>query len=248
MIFDKLKQFRQSTYMLLGQAKDAVCDLIDAVLTTPRVNSFVELSLSPVFRRAWSSLYAALKDSRPPRRKLMKLYIAQMPTEEERPLLAGDHTTWARPEAVTLKDRTIEHQPTAISGNKPIAVGYGFSTIAWIPQMGGSWGLPLRHERITSFETPISKAAFQLKQVCAHLNVRPIAVYDSGYGNASFVRQTTGIEADLLLRLRSNLCLWGPPPPYSGRGRPKVHGEKFKLSEPNTWTEPVAFLEIEDPN
>ena len=43
MIFDKLKQFRQSAYMLLGQAKDAVCDLMDAVLTTPQVKSFVEL-------------------------------------------------------------------------------------------------------------------------------------------------------------------------------------------------------------
>jgi len=38
MIFDKLKQFRQSAYMLLGQAKDAVCDLIDAVLTTQKSN------------------------------------------------------------------------------------------------------------------------------------------------------------------------------------------------------------------
>jgi len=55
MIFDKLKQFRQSAYMLLGKGKDAICDLIDAVLTTPRVKSFVELSLSPVFRRKWSA-------------------------------------------------------------------------------------------------------------------------------------------------------------------------------------------------
>lgn len=174
--------------------------------------------------------------------------VAQMPTEEQRPLLAGDHTTWSRPEAVTLKDRTIEHQPTAISGNKPIAVGYGFSTITWIPQSEGSWILPLRHERITSFETPLTLAAFQLKQVCAHLGVRPIAVYDSKYGNASFVNQTAGIAADLLLRVRSNLCLWGPPPLYSGRGRSKVHGQKFKLSEPTTWTEPIATLEVEDSN
>ncbi len=46
MIFDKLKQFRQSAYMLLGLGKDAIFDLMDAVLTSPRVNSFVELSLS----------------------------------------------------------------------------------------------------------------------------------------------------------------------------------------------------------
>ncbi len=205
MIFDKLKQFRQSAYMLLGKGKDTIFDLMDAVLTSPRVNSFVELSLSPVFRRTWSSLYAGLRSSRPQRGKLMKHYIEQMPTEP-RPLLAGDHTGWPRPEARTLRDRTIEHQPTQIAGNKPIAVGPGFSTIAWIPEAQGSWALPLRHERITSFETPLSRAAFQLKQVCKQLAVRPIATDDSEYGNAAFVKPTAQIEADLLLRLRPNMC------------------------------------------
>ncbi len=191
MIFDKLKQFRQSAYTLLGKGKDAIFDLMDAVLSSPQVKSFVELSLSPVFRRGWSSLYAGLRNSRPQRRKLMKLYIEQMPTAG-RPLLAGDHTAWPRREAFTLKDRTIEHQPTQIAGNKPIAVGHGFSTIAWIPEAQGSWGLPLRHERITSFETPLGRAAFQLGQVCKDLKVRPIATYDSEYGNASNVRADGG--------------------------------------------------------
>ena len=108
----------------------------------------------------------------------MRLGIEQIPTEM-RPLLAGDHTAWARPEARTLRDRTVEHQATQIAGNKPIAVRHGFSTIAWIPEAEGSWALPLRHERITSFETPVSRAAFQLKQVCKQLAVRPIATYDS---------------------------------------------------------------------
>ena len=67
MIFDKLKQFRQSAYTLLGKGKDAIFDLMDAVLTSPRVNSFVELSLSPVFRRGWSSLYAGWRSSQPQR-------------------------------------------------------------------------------------------------------------------------------------------------------------------------------------
>ncbi len=121
----------------------------------------------------------------------MKLGIEQMPTEP-RPLLAGDHTAWSRSYARTLRDRTIEHQPTLIAGNKPIAVGHGFSTIAWIPEAEGSWALPLRHERITSFETPLSRAALQLKQVCKQLAVRPIATYDSEYGNASNVHTDSG--------------------------------------------------------
>jgi hypothetical protein len=66
-----------------------------------------------------------------------------------------------------------------------------------------------------------SRAAFQLKQVCKQLAVRPIATYDSEYGNASFVHANSGIAADLLLRLRPNMCLWGAPPAYSGKGDPR---------------------------
>ena len=164
MIFDKLQQFRQAVYNRLGKTKDAVFELMDAVLVSPSVSSFVSLSLSPLFRRQWPSVYAALEDGRPLRSKRMRLYLEQIPTDKQ-PFLAGDHTAWPRPEAVTLKNRTVEHHNNGAFGGKPITVGQGYSTLAWISEESGSWALPLRHERITSFETPSSKAAFQLKQV-----------------------------------------------------------------------------------
>jgi hypothetical protein len=99
---------------------------------------------------------------------------------------------------------------------------------------------------MTSFETPLSKATFQLQQVTQVLPVRPLAAFDREYGNASFVNQTAKVAADLLLRLASNRCLWGAPPPYCGRGAPPKHGAKFKLNEPTTWAEPTAILEVED--
>ena len=68
----------------------------------------------------------------------MKLYIEQIPTDV-RPLLAIDHTSWSRPDAVTLQERTIEHRPTNVPGSKPITLGQGYSTIAWIPETTGSW-------------------------------------------------------------------------------------------------------------
>ncbi|MEH1972425.1 MAG: hypothetical protein V7L02_04210, partial [Nostoc sp.] len=60
MILTQLEKFRQAIYDCLGKAKDAVFELMDAVLTSPSIPSFVSLSQSPVFRRQWSSVYAAL--------------------------------------------------------------------------------------------------------------------------------------------------------------------------------------------
>ena len=104
----KLQQFRTKVYQLLGRAKDATFDLMDAVLVTRNVYSFAELSLSPVFRRKWPSLYEAIDDCRPKTNKLMKLYLKEIQTlaPSQRVILAGDHTPWPRTEAPTLKDRT----------------------------------------------------------------------------------------------------------------------------------------------
>jgi hypothetical protein len=240
MIFNQLQEFRKTLYNTLGNARDAVFDLMDAVLVSACIVSFVSLSQSPVFRRQWSSVYAALQDHRLPRAKVLKLLVQQIPTQEQ-PLLAGDASRWQRPAAKTLKDRTL-------SGGTDvgITVGQSYSTLAWIPEADGSWALPLRHERITSFETPGSRAAFQLKQVTRQLAVRPLAVYDRGYGNASFVNQTADIEADLLLRLASNRCVYGAPPAYGGRGAPAKHGHKLKLNDPESWGLPTETIEVED--
>jgi hypothetical protein len=113
----KLQNFRNEAYQLLGPAKDATFDLMDAVLTTRKVYSFAELSLSPVFQRKWPSLYEAIDDCRPKTNKLMQLYINQIPTPEpeQRIILVGDHTPWPRTEAPTLRDRTYEHGAKVIS-------------------------------------------------------------------------------------------------------------------------------------
>lgn len=242
----QLKQFRQGVYTILGNGRDALFDLMDAVLITRGVKSFVELSLSPVFRRKWSSIYESLSDSKPPREKLMESYIKQIPHTQQI-VLAGDHTAWPRLEAFTLKERTYEHQAQPMSGSKPVTLGQGYSTIVWIPEVQGSWALPLLHERISSFTNPIEKAAAQLKQVCEKLPTRPLSLWDAEYGCASFVKQTVDIAADKLFRLRSNRLLSGEPKAYTGVGRPRIHGDKFKLNDSETWWTADQFVELKDP-
>ncbi len=137
-----------------------------------------------------------------------------------------------------MKDRTHQH-------HKGVIVGQGYSTIAWIPEEQGSWALPLLHERISSGESPIPKAAAQLKQVCEQTTNPVLAVLDREYGNATWVLAQAGIEADSLVRLRKNACVWSAPPAYGGRGRPRKHGQKMKLNDPETWLETDETIEID---
>lgn len=129
-------------------------------------------------------------------------------------------------------------------------IGQSYSTIAWLPPLNekGSWALPLRHERITSFESPLSKATWQLKQVCKKLPTHKpkLVVLDCEYGNGKFIQQSADIEISKLIRVRSNLCLYGNPEPYSGRGRPRKHGVKLKLNQCDDFPPAHEILEIED--
>lgn len=80
---------------------------------------------------------------------LLQLEAASLPPTE-RPVLVGDYTAWARAQARTLRDRTFEHQPVVIKGQKPITIGHGYSTLGLVPETSSSWFLPLLHERIPS--------------------------------------------------------------------------------------------------
>ena len=54
-----------------------------------------DFSLSPLFRRQWSSVYEALQDCRPNRQKLMQRYIEEIPKDKDELLyvtVAIDHT------------------------------------------------------------------------------------------------------------------------------------------------------------
>ena len=254
---NNLIEFRQVAYRCLGRAKDALFELSDALLVTPSMPSLAHLSLSPLFRRRWSSVYEALQDGSPNTEELLRLYSAQVRTSlfpdlaTPRVLLAGDSTAWPRPLARTLPERTYLHQQAVLPGlgGRPVTAGHGYSTLAWVPQEAGSWALPLMHERITPQENALDKAANQLSRARESLpqEVEVIGMYDSQYGCAPFVEATSSIECDKVLRLRPNLRLFEGPPPYRGRGPYPKHGPPFKLKDPSTWGNTDELLWTDDP-
>jgi len=80
--------------------------------------------------------------------------------------------------------------------------------------------------------------------VCENLPTRPISLWDSEYGCASFINQTSDIPADKLMRLRPNRVIYDAPPPYSGKVVPVLYGAKFKLNDSTTWWTPDETIDV----
>jgi DDE superfamily endonuclease len=148
--------------------------------------------------------------------------------------------------AKTLQERTYEHQHQVISGGKPITLGHGYSTITWVPQAQLPCVLPLLHKRITSLDTPIGKAATQLRQVYAQISGKVLFLGDGEYGSTPFLKKTSDIPCNKPIRLRPNRVLYHVPGAYQGKGRPKKHGEKFSLKDRDTWTVAQEDISTQD--
>jgi hypothetical protein len=58
---ETLRAFRAGLYACLGRRRDALFELLDALLTTRPAPSLPHLSLAPGHRRGWGSVYAALR-------------------------------------------------------------------------------------------------------------------------------------------------------------------------------------------
>ena len=79
--YNRYQKFREDTHKMLGKSKDATFELIDSILTTKNIDSIAELSLCSCFRRKWHSIYEAIKDCRPHRKKMMKRYREEIPSD-----------------------------------------------------------------------------------------------------------------------------------------------------------------------
>ena len=113
----KLEQFRSELYEALPYRRDTLFDLLDALSSNTTARSVVELSLSPFFRREYSSITDGIdnffqategEERREWEQELVRVIGPYLPAPQERKfwLFGIDVTPQPRPFAKTLADRT----------------------------------------------------------------------------------------------------------------------------------------------
>jgi hypothetical protein len=251
---NKIIEFRQDIYQhAFSQEQDAQFELLDALTSSGAIYAFPELSLSPFFRRQWSSAYAAVERGQQEREWLTG-YLSQQvePSWDEVVLLALDLSAWARPDAPTLPDRQYVHSSTQDVTGQDVVVGQPYSLLAWVAEPGQSWTLPVREQRVSSDQSEVEAGVAQVQAFCqargpAALKQRlHLIVADGRYGNHRFFGPLRDSGCALLARLRCDRVLYGQPGAYAGRGRPRKHGARFAFKEPASWPEPDQWLKFDD--
>ena len=249
--FNKLLAFRQAVYNHgLTRARDAQFELVDALLLSLPIRSFPELSLSPAFRRRWPSVYAAIEGGEQDREWLESYLMQQVPAEGAQ-VFSLDGTAWPHPAARTMADRQYVYSPTKVLNSRSLVVGHPYSVLAWAAERGSSWALAISVRRVPSQRTEIEIGVEQVQQLSRHRQAEMeeafhLVVADCKYGNHRFLGSVKDVPCGKLVRLRRDRVLCGEPGPYSGRGRPRVHGKHFVFKEPETWGDAEEEVELED--
>ena len=235
--FNNLIEFRQFIYEhILTKERDAQFELVDALLLSDKPQSFPALSLSPAFRRSWSSAYTAVERGAQDKSR-MRCFLSQQVPQDQVCVFALDPTVWPRPRSKTLEGLRYEQSPTQAVEKRSTVQGYAYSLLAWVPQRGKSWALPVDTRRMVGAQTAVEVGVEQVKDMCANRpeNMLDVVVGDGSFGNHRFLSAIKHLPCAAVVRLRCDRILHREPGPYSGLGRPRVHGSRFAFKEPHTW-------------
>jgi hypothetical protein len=233
-----LKQVRQHLYECFERGADALFNLGDALLSESQAQSLPELSLSPFFERQWPSVYEALEDGRINVEQVRALWVSILLAEradDQVIWIAVDGSNLSRPHAPTSADRTIIHLSHLPLVDKPIGIGWTFSTVVLLPEQTSSWTPILDQQRIASSQTAIEVAIAQLQALRPLFGTRQVILLaDRWYGTPEFLRACHELGYSVLIRLKSNRKLYRLPVRTHKRGASPKDGPLFQGKRPET--------------
>lgn len=244
-----LKRFRHEIYDCCMQAKDALFNTVDALISEPQACSLPELSQSPCFERRWPSIYEAFEDGRIDRTRLQDVFLRYLPApqKETRLWIGIDASNIARPAARTSADRTAVPVHNLPKGKQAMTYGWQFSTVVALPDPTSSWTYILDQQRVASSTTAIHVAFRQLSEIALRVPKSTVVALDRGYDSAWLWCRCSSLPIGVLGRLKRNRCLYRPAPPPTGkRGFPRKDGARLQPKDPTTHGQPDGTVECAD--
>lgn len=248
---NKLIEFRQAVYQRgMRKGQDALFEIVDALLEREQARSVAELSLSPQFRRQWSSVYKAVEVGELEVQALATLFARQVPTTgiQVYPL---DSTMWPHPAARTLEGMVYAPSPTKALKRHSIVQGHEYSLLGWTAVRRQSWTPTLTIQRVAASSSSMAVGVRQVQWLCqqrqaVRASALDVIVADGHYGKVAFFAPLRKAPCALLARLRRDRVLYGAAAAYTGRGRPRKHGQPFAFKAPESWHEPAESSEFVD--
>jgi len=248
---ESLRTFRIGLHGCFARRADALFELGDALLAVDPADSLPHLSLQAAHRRGWGSLYDAVAAGRIDGEAL-RATLAQYPVTASQPVYAVDLSVWPRCDAEASPARGFYYHPSRHSAGQPIVAGWAYQWLAQLSFDRDSWTGPQDVQRVHPTENANAMAIEQIATVVSRLpadGATPLFVFDAGYDSAQLTQGLRQLPVALLIRLRSDRCFYGDPPPVSPSpqgGRPRKHGPKFACKDPTTWPAPAAEHRVED--
>ena len=230
-------------------------ELVDAICSNPHARSVVAYSLTPCFRRSYSTIFKAINEMELDELATAHLLAPYLPRPRQRPflLLGVDVTPQPRQFAYTLADRGMVYQPNTINGHKPVTIGHQFSTAVLLPEaeagMSPSWVIPLMTSRVSTDEDKELVGSGQIdallkdsklpfgKRFCVDVGdtsySKPACLHANRHHphlvTVARVRGTRVLHRQFISDLNET---------KRPVGRPRSYGERFALQEPETWHQP----------
>lgn len=259
-IIENLCNFRNKLFNMFIYRADSTMDLIDGIAGQSSKESAVKVSLCSLFRRTYSTitdvvdnLFVRKADTSPlphevkeDQLQITRLISEQCPSLIKRSfhLFAVDCSSAPRIYSSKMEDRGFVHAPTKVPGQMPITVGHQYSTLVYLPEKLDAsdvhWVIPLTTARVKSEDCSTSVGVKQFVQATTETCFKDqlcLLVCDSAYSLTKCTKEASQ-HNNLVIgsRIRNNRKFQCKLPEsqleLKKRGRPKIYGECWTLSDP----------------
>lgn len=250
--FSSIHDLRCRLWLSLPTRRDALLNILDSLTAGPRLLTPSELAFCPSFCFEPSSIYSALRGASSQasldalRRARLNwwehyndsLYEPDPKTGDWR-VRVLDSTAYPRPRTETVGLAYV-HTPNGMKR------GHCLSLLSE-RVADGSWFLPLSIEVAEPTLSPTQAGVAQVLAYVGRYGWEPEAILavDAAYTNEPTLRPLLEAGVNVIGRVSSKRVFYLPPPPYSGKGRPRVRGRKIKLSDERTLPQADMFERVE---